>query len=415
LNTNNNTGNNTTNIHRPIAITGLGVVSPVGNNIAQFEQALLAGTNGITKNNFQDTEGYTSKVCGQVKNLELSDDINQYLGRKGSDLEKFVLSATEQAWQQANLDQVADINERTGVILGSGGSIHGLECFIKNKVEQANNAPSILLNYSPDTAGTAVANYYKLHGPRSSIMTACSSGATAIGFAADMIRTGFADVMVTGGVESLSTVTISGFNSLGAMSETTPKPFDAERDGIALGEGAGILILEDLEHAQKRGANILAIFEGYGFTGDGHHMTAPHPEGEGMIRAMQSALKEANLTTTDINYINAHGTGTKLNDKSESAAVSQLFGAHAQNISMSSTKSMIGHTLSAAGAIEAVASCLAVKGQFAPPTINYKTPDENCTIDPVPNVAKPMNLDYVMSNSLAFAGNNTSLIFSKAS
>jgi len=242
-------------------------------------------------------------------------------------------------------------------------------------------------------------------------MTACSSGATAIGYAADLIRSGRADVMVTGGVESVSGVTLSGFNSLGALASGNIKPFDKHRDGIVLGEGAGVLILEDYNLAIERGANIIAELAGYGFTSDAHHITAPHPSGAGLVKAMKNALNEAQLDPTNISYINVHGTGTELNDKSETAAIKEVFGDHSKSLCVSSTKSMIGHTLSAAGAIEAVATCLALSGQFVPPTINYQDLDDDCDLDVVPNNSRNLNMEFAMSNSLAFGGNNTSLIF----
>jgi 3-oxoacyl-[acyl-carrier-protein] synthase II len=318
-----------------------------------------------------------------------------------------------QAWEQAELTPADTELDRIGTVLGSGGCINSTEKFFLDTIREQPTKPSRLLNFSPDAAGTFISNHFGLRGPKSSIMTACSSGATAIGFAADLIRAGYADVMITGGVEALSTVTLSGFNSLAALSTGDIKPFDANREGIVLGEGAGILILEDYDKALARGAKILAEFCGYGFTSDAHHITAPHPTGNGMVKAMQQAVAEANIECDQIKYINAHGTGTELNDKSETASVRRMFGDHANKLCMSSTKSMIGHTLSAAGAIEAVATVLALLGQFAPPNINYETLDPECDLDVVPNQSRNLSMDYAMSNSLAFGGNNTSLIFKR--
>ena len=394
-----------------IVVTGLGVISPIGNNINQFESALMMGKSGIEKNHFHNTAGFRSDQIGQVKGFEPSIPMTPYQKRHYSFVDLYSLAATHEALERAELKITDETAKRTGVLLGSGGAVAHTESYVSSAVQQEYRKPSLLLNCNPDTATSAVANYYSLHGPRTSIMTACSSGATAIGFAADLIHEGFADVMITGGVESLSYVTLSGFNSLQALSEETTRPFDKTRDGIVLGEGAGILILESYEHAQARGAAILGEFVSYGMTSDANHITAPHPEGLGMASAMQIALRDGHIKPEDITYINAHGTGTELNDKSETAAIKNVFGDHAYNICVSTIKPMIGHCLSAAGALEAIATVLALKGQFVPPTLNYTTPDPNCDLDYVPNIARNREMTYAMSNSLAFGGNNTSLIF----
>ena len=396
-----------------IAITGLGVISPIGNNIALFEAGLISGKSGISENTNQDTTGYRSHLLGQVKDYTPpklpQDKANQRL----SIVEQYTLDAAGQAINQAKLGDKPGLLKRTGAVLGSGGFISGVEDFFVDSYTNKSSKPSRLLNFSPDSAGSFLAYYFKLGGPKTSIMTACSSGATAIGYSADLIRFGYADIMIAGGVESLSTVTLSGFNSLGALSTGEIKPFDANREGIILGEGAGILVLEDYDHAMARNAHILAELAGYGYTSDAHHATTPHPKGNGMAKAMRLALKESNIDPTCISYLNAHGTGTELNDKTETQAIKQVFGNHTDNLCVSSTKSMIGHTLSAAGAIESVATVLAITGQFAPPTINYATPDRDCLLDVVPNQSRNLAIEYAMSNSLAFGGNNTSLVFKK--
>ncbi len=396
-----------------VVITGLGVVCPIGNNISQFEAGLIQGKSGISKNRKQDTEGYISSLLGQVEDFELPEQLASLRKESISDVEEYVLAATIEAWGHADLNPSDDELDRIGVLLGSGGSISCVEEFFAEKIDAGRRGKSRLMNANPDAAGGFISHYFNLKGPKTSIMTACSSGATAIGYAADLIRAGMADAMVTGGVESLSTVTLSGFNSLGALASGNIKPFDKNRDGIILGEGAGILILEDYDLAIKRGANIIAELVGYGFTSDAHHITAPHPTGAGMVKAMQHALQEAELTPERISYINVHGTGTELNDKSETAAIKEVFGNHSGDLCVSSTKSMIGHTLSAAGAIEAVATCLALQGQFVPPTINYESIDEECDLDVVPNQSRNLDMHFAMSNSLAFGGNNTSLIFKR--
>ena len=398
---------------RRIAVTGLGVLCPIGNNLSQFEAGLIAGKNGISKNRNQDTTDYISHLLGQIKGFSLAPELREQYGHTLSKVEEYSLTACLEAWNQAALKPNDKELQRIGVVLGSGGSIEGIERFIDNSIREEAALPSKLLNVNPDVAGTFIANHLKLGGPKSSIMTACSSGATAVGFAADFIRNGYADVMIAGGVESLSTVTLSGFNSLGALSSGDIKPFSGDRDGIILGDGAGILILESYDHAIARGAQILTEFCAYGFTADGYHMTAPHPQGAGLVKAMRQAVDDAGIRFEDIQYVNAHGTGTELNDKSETAALHHAFGEYANKLCVSSTKSMIGHTLSAAGAIESIATCLALMGQFVPPTINYTLRDENCDLDYVPNKSRSLAMDYAMTNSLAFGGNNTSVIFKR--
>jgi len=258
-----------------------------------------------------------------------------------------------------------------------------------------------------------VARRLDVRGPRTTIMTACSSSATAIGYAADRVRLGHVDVALAGGAEGLCRLTYAGFSSLRATSPEPCRPFDAERKGLSLGEGAAILVLESYEHARARGAEILALVAGYGVSADAYHMTAPHPEGDGAARAMRAALADAGLDPSQVDYVNAHGTGTTHNDAAESAAVRRVLGAHAERTPLSSIKSMLGHTLGAAGAIEAVASVLAIARGFIPPTVNLRTPDPAFGLDYVPNTARNQPVSVVLSNSFAFGGNNTTLAFKR--
>lgn len=396
-----------------VVITGLGVVSPAGQGIPQFEAALRLGRSGIRPNQWHDTRGARSRLVGQVEPFE------PVAGPHGdprhlSRADQFALAAAVEAWRHAGLDQEGAADPaRTGVALGSGGGVANTEAYVASKMREAPLRPSRLLAMNPDNAGAAIARAFRLNGPRTSIMTACSSGATAVGLAADFIQCGLADTVLAGGTESLSHVTFTGFNALGALATGSNRPFDGERDGIVLGEGAAVLVLESRERAEQRGAPVLAQVLGYGITSDANHITAPHPEGDGMARAMQLALARAGIDHRAVGYVNAHGTGTTLNDSSETAAVKRVFGAASAQLPVSSIKPMIGHTLSAAGAIEAVATVLALQGQFLPPTLNYQTPDPQCDLDYVPNVARQARFAVAMKNSLAFGGNNTSLIFGR--
>lgn len=396
-----------------IVITGLGVVSPAGQGIMSFETALRSGISGIRQNRWHHTAEARSQLVGQIDPFAAPAEMSREELKHLSRADHYALTATLEALTHARFDPASVGGERIGVVLGSGGGVANSEAYVERAYHDAVRRPSTLLSVSPDNAGAAIARHFSLHGPRSSIMTACSSGATAIGYAADFIQCGFADVMLAGGTESLSHVTFSGFNALQALATGRNRPFDARRDGIVLGEGAAMLILESYAHASARGAHILAELAGYGITSDANHITAPHPEGDGMARAMGIALSQAGVAAQEIGYINAHGTGTLLNDKSETLAIHRAFGAHAQAVAVSSIKPMIGHTLSAAGAIEAVATILSLRGQFFPPTLNYQDPDPDCDLDYVPNMARNGSFRYAMKNSLAFGGNNTSLIFKR--
>lgn len=397
-----------------IAITGIGIVSPIGNDLELFEAALRLGRSGVGPNDWHDTEGYSSHRIGRVRDFTPPAAAGRFERRHLSTVDQYALAATAEALARAGLDAAERRSLRIGVVFGSGGSVENVENYVFSALAERPLRPSTLLPLSPDNAGGAVAAHFGLRGPRASIMTACSSGAAAVGYGADLLREGHADVMLVGGMEALSYVTLSGFNALGALSPTINRPFDLNRDGIVIGEAAAVLVLEPLARAKARGAHVFAEFVSYGLAADGTHITAPSPEGDGMARAMRTALRLGAVAPEAIAYINAHGTGTALNDASETAAIRRTFGAHAERLCLSSIKPMIGHTLSAAGAIEAAATVLSLAGQFAPPTLNFETPDPACDLDVVPNFARNLDMEYAMSNSLAFGGNNASLIFRRA-
>ena len=396
-----------------IVITGMGVASPIGNNAPQFEASLRLGRTGVKENHWHDTDGFASKYLGKIEGFESPKGLSKRQAKHCSIVDLYALAAAQEALESAQLSTDGKLGLTVGVVLGSGGAVSDTEAYVASSIKAQSKSPSKLLTTNPDSAGNAIAVRFGLHGPRSSIMTACSSGATAVGYAADFLQEGYADVMLAGGVEGVSYVTLSGFNALGALSSSKNRPFDLNRDGIVLGEASAVLVMETLEHALSRGATILAEFVSYGLSSDANHITAPHPEGDGMVRAMLQALTRGGVGIEQILYINAHGTGTALNDKSESMAVKKVFGPHAYKLCMSTIKPMIGHTLSAAGAIEAVATVMSVQGQFAPPTLNFETVDPDCGLDCVPNAARNLTMEYAMSNSLAFGGNNTSLIFKR--
>lgn len=397
-----------------VVITGIGIVSPVGNNAELFESALLLGRSGVRENHWHDTTGFTSKQIGQIADFEPLPTLGRFERRHYSRVDLCGLNAAAEALDHAGLAMDQATAARTGGVFGSGGAVADTESYAAKAITgDTPRRPSRLFVVNPDAAGAAIAAHWDLRGPRSSIMTACSSGATAVGFAGDLIRAGYADVMLSGGMEGLSYVTLTGFNALGAVARGKNRPFDKNRDGIVLGEAAAVMVLESEEHARARNAPVIAELVSYGLTSDANHITAPRLDGDGMARAMGLALANGGVAAEEIAYINAHGTGTELNDKSETAAVRKVFGEHANRLCMSSIKPMVGHTLSAAGAVEAAATVIALKSQFAPPTLNYETPDPECDLDYVPNQARNLEMRYAMSNSLAFGGNNTSLIFKR--
>ncbi len=408
--------------NRPrIVITGMGVVTPLGMSVDVLWQNLLDGKCGIEPITRFDATGFPVKLAAEVKDFNPEDYIPAREVKRMDLFIQYAMAATKTALDTAGLDMAVEEADRVGVIVGTGlGGLPTLEKYHKILLERGPGRispffiPMLIANEAPGN----IAIQFGLKGPNLSIVTACATGAHSIGDALRVIQYGDADVMVAGGTEAnLTPLTVGGFNALKALStrndapEKASRPFDKNRDGFVIGEGAGIVVLEELEHARKRGAKIYAELMGYGYNGDAYHITAPSPDGDGAIRCMRMALKDAGMSPRDVDYINAHGTSTDLNDASETLAIKQVFGNYAYKVPISSTKSMIGHLLGAAGAVEAIFSVLSMRDQVCPPTINYETPDPECDLDYVPNTARQHKIDVVLSNSFGFGGTNAVLVF----
>ncbi|MGZ4162844.1 MAG: beta-ketoacyl-ACP synthase II [Tumebacillaceae bacterium] len=407
-----------------VVITGMGVISPVGNDVETFWNSLTTGKSGIRTIDRFDTTGFATTIAGQVVDFNPEDFIDKKEARRMDRFVHYAMAAAIQAVKHADLNISEEIAERVGVYIGSG--IGGLEtlCDQHSILEEKGPrrvSPFFIPMMIGDMGSGQVSIHFGAKGPNSSPISACATGTNAIGDAFKIIERGQADVMITGGSEAVVLpMAVAGFNSAKALATKfnddptrASRPFDKDRDGFVLSEGAGIVILEELEHAKKRGATIFAEIVGYGMSGDAYHITAPAPEGEGAARAMSAAIHDAGIQPSDIQYINAHGTSTDLNDYFETLAVKKAFGDHAYKLAMSSTKSMTGHLLGAAGAIEAVACVNAINDSIIPPTINLDEPGEGCDLDYVPNEARKAELTYVMSNSLGFGGHNASIILRK--
>jgi 3-oxoacyl-[acyl-carrier-protein] synthase II len=409
---------------RRVVVTGLGMLSPVGNTAEESWQALLKGQSGITSIEHFDTTDFPTKFAGLVKNFDPeSFGITKKDARKMDLFIQYGVAAGLQAIEDSGL-QVTDENAtRIGVVIGSG--IGGLGLIESNHTHMTNGGPRKLSPFFvPSTIINMASGHLSimkgLRGPNIAITTACTSGTHAIGFAARMIAYGDADAMVAGGAEKASTpMGMGGFAAAKALSsrnddpQKASRPWDKDRDGFVLGDGSGVIVLEEYEHAKARGAKIYAELIGFGMSGDAHHMTAPPDDGAGAALAMQNALHDAGITPDAIGYVNAHGTSTPLGDKAEIRALKKTFGEHAYHLMVSSTKSMTGHLLGAAGAIEAIITILALRDQIAPPTINLEQPDDECDLDFVPNVAKQGHFECALSNSFGFGGTNGSLIFKR--
>ena len=405
---------------RRVVVTGLGVISPLGNDVLRFWQALLNSQNGIGPLTTFDASALDSRIAAEVKGF---DPVLYGMSSKDiKHMDKFVqyaLGACAQAIKDSGLNLDKENRDRIGVIIGSGiGGLNTIERECKLFFEKGPSRlspfliPMLIVN---EAAGYAAIKF-GLKGPNSCVATACASGSHALGDAFKILQRGEADVMLSGGTESAITyLGVGGFCALKALStrndapQKASRPFDLERDGFVIGEGSGVVVLETLEHAQKRGARIYAEFAGYGMSCDAYHITAPDPDGDGAARAMAQALKDAGFNPEDVDYINAHGTSTKLNDKIETLSIKKALGAHAKKVMVSSTKSMTGHLLGAAGGVEFVACCLAIKDNVVPATINYEYPDPECDLDYVPNIARKTKVDVCLSNSLGFGGHNATL------
>ncbi len=408
---------------RRVVITGLGIISPIGIGVEKFWKSLLEGKSGIRPITHFDASQFDCQICGDVPDFNPLDHFTTKEARHLARFVQFAVAASNEAIRNANLDLKNIDLDRAGVLIGSGiGSIETIEDEFRKYLEKGPSRispffiPKIIIN----EASGQVSIVTGLRGPNTCVATACATATNGIGDAARFIQYGDADVMVAGGTESATTILgLGGFCALKALTkrnhepEKASRPFDLNRDGFVMAEGAGITVLESLEHAKARGAKILAELVGYGRTGDAFHITAPESTGAGAAKAMELAIKDAGLKPQDISYINAHGTSTGLNDKVETMAIKRVFGSYAKKVPVSSTKSMTGHLLGAAGGVEFAASILAIRDQIAPATINYETPDPDCDLDYIPNHARKMNITSVMSNSLGFGGHNAVVIIKK--
>ncbi|RPF52100.1 beta-ketoacyl-ACP synthase II [Aquisalibacillus elongatus] len=405
---------------RRVVVTGLGVISPVGNDVDSFWHNITSGQTGISELTKLDADQYSAKVAAQLNDFDPKDYMEKREARKMDAFTQYAVAASKMAVEHSGLEITEENADRVGVWIGSGigGMTTYEESFEKYK-EKGRVSPFFIPMIIPDMASGQVSIILGAKGINSCSVTACASGTNSIGDAYKVIERGDADAMITGGAEApFNQMSLAGFSSMGALSTNTDpnsasRPFDRDRDGFVMGEGSGIIILESLESAQARGATIYAEIVGYGSTGDAYHITAPAPEGEGAARAMQQALDDAEMNADEMDYINAHGTSTEYNDKYETTAVKTVFKDHAYNLAMSSTKSMTGHLLGAAGGVEAIITALSLKHNIMPPTINYDTKDEECDLDYVPNESREADLNVAMTNSLGFGGHNASLVFKK--
>ena len=405
---------------RRVVITGLGVVSPLGCDLEVFWRSLLAGQSGIGPITRFDTTGLDCKIGGEVKDFHPERFMPPKEVRRNDRFVQFSAVAAKKALTDAHLDLGKHDPNRIGILIGSG--IGGMETIENQATVLVTKGPQRVSPFMIPMLIINMASGYvsillNVKGPNLSVVSACATGTHAIGEAARAIVHGDADVMIAGGSEAAVTrLGYAGFCSMKAMStrndapEKASRPFDAERDGFVMSEGAGVVILESLEYASRRGAQVYCEVAGYGITGDAYHMSAPAPDGEGAARSMAMALKHARLNPEQISYINAHGTSTPVGDKCETTAIKTVFGAHARKVAVSSTKSMTGHLLGAAGGVETAICALAIRDNVVPPTINYEYPDPECDLDYVPNTARPMKVNACVNNSLGFGGHNATLV-----
>jgi len=395
-----------------VVVTGVGAMSAFGEGAPALRQGVVAGACALRELSLFDPSPYRSRIVGEVPPFE--PPLPRRMLGHTSRADHLGVAAAREAVTGARLS--AEHLRDAAVIHGTGtGGALLLEEYIRLQTSGVKKPPrSLLVPHQPATTTDLVAQELRAFGPRVTLMTACSSSAAAIGYAADLIRLGLAKVAIAGGTESLCRLTLAGFTALRALDPEPCRPFDARRAGLNLGEGSGMLVLEERAHALRRGVPILAEFAGYGVSSDAHHLTAPDPTGEGASRAMLHAMEDADLSPSDIDYVNAHGTGTQHNDPAETAAIKRTFGHRARTIPISSSKAMFGHTLGAAGALEAIVCIIALNESVVPPTLRLEQPDPACDLDYVPCTPRKSPLTHVLSNSFAFGGNNVALIFSKA-
>lgn len=411
---------------RRVVITGMGAITPLGDNVKDYFEALLSGKNGITRIERFDPAPYPSQIAGEIKDFEPTKRINPKTVRRMDRFAQYALYATQEALEDSGLLDYSDLNlNRVGVYLSSG--IGGIEILEKEtakmmEVGPQKVSPFLVPMMIPDIASGQISIEYGFKGPNFCIVSACASSTHSIGESFRAIRYGSADVMIAGGAEApLVKIALAGFSNMRALStrnsepDKASRPFDKDRDGFVMSEGSGVVVLESLEHAEKRGAKIYAEILGYGATADAYHITAPAPEGEGAYQAMKLALADAGLLPDDIDYINAHGTSTQLNDKFESIAIKRLFGERAYRIPISSTKSMIGHLLGAAGGVEVIATVMSIIRGKVHMTRNFEEGDEFCDLDYIPEGSRDLNIRYALKNSFGFGGHNASLVIGRFS
>ena len=410
-------------MEKRVVITGAGVVHALATEVEEFWQKIAAGESGISKIENFDASEFPSQIAAEIKNFDPGKYIDRKEAKRMALYSQYAIVSSLKALEDAELELTDDIAERAGVIMGSG--IGGIEVF-EEQVEKLHKrgprriSPFFIPMMIANMAAGNVAIYANAKGPNMNTVTACASGTSAIGEAFETIKRGAADIMIAGGTEAaISPSALAGFGNMKALStrndepQKASRPFDKDRDGFVMGEGAGVLILEELETAKARGANIIAEVVGYGASGDAYHITSPAPEGEGASRAMLAAIERSGLELTDIDYINAHGTSTPLNDEYESTAIKNVFGDHAYDLSISSSKSMTGHLLGAAGGVEALITAMAVKNDVVPPTINFNEAGEGCDLDYQPNKAGQKTIKAALSNSFGFGGQNACIIIKK--
>ncbi len=410
-------------MRKRVVVTGIGCISPLGNDISVLWENIKAGKSGVGPITHYDASDYKCRIAAEVKEFDGEALFGSREARRMDRFSQFAVAAASQALEHARLQVGEGNRDRIGVMIGSG--IGGLGTLFEQMmvfVERGPNrvSPFLVPMMLPDTAPGMVAIHLGVRGPNMAIVAACATGTNALGEAAEVIRRGHADAILAGGSEAVIVpIAMAGLGVMQAMStrneepERASRPFDLNRDGFVMGEGSVVLLLESLEHAQRRGARILAEVSGYGTTNDAYHISAPAIDGEGAAACMRVALEDAGMSIDRIDYINAHGTSTPLNDKSETAAIKTVFGERAYQVPVSSTKSMTGHLLGAAGALEAAVCVMALQDQIMPPTINYETPDPECDLDYVPNRAREAQLEHVMSNSFGFGGHNATIILSR--
>jgi 3-oxoacyl-[acyl-carrier-protein] synthase II len=409
--------------NRRVVITGIGALTPIGKGAPEFWNGLVSGKNGVRLIEHFDTEKFPTKFAAQIDNFNANDHLDAKAARRMDRFCQYAMIAADEAVSDSGVDLEKLDKDRVGVIVGSG--IGGMDTFHRQVQSYSDRGPRAVSPFFipmliPDIAAGQISIRYGFRGPNFCVVSACATGSHSIGLAYDSIRQGTSDYAVCGGAEApIIEMGVAGFNAMRAMStrndspETASRPFDKTRDGFVLGEGSGIMFLEEYESAKKRGARIYAEITGYGFSADAYHITAPDPDGNGVIIAMKESLKSANIKPEDVDHINMHGTSTPLGDIAETNSIKKVFGDHAYNINLNSTKSMTGHMLGAAGAAESIATVLAIYHGIIPPTINYETPDPECDLNYTVNESVVRDVRYAINNAFGFGGHNTSLVFKK--